>query len=225
MKAQGYIRASFCVALASAAFAADARAQATLTLNVEPAGTGFVGRFPNASDFVDGDDVTVTATPAPGYEFVGWIGDIESADSSMTFPMAEDTELTAVFAELEYDEGTVLHTLTAFVEPSGAGTIVRDPALFEYAEGNEVTLTAYAGEGFVFTGWSGDLPEGADATDPTLVLTMDADLDVRANFSAGLVLDGEDGNNTTACGATGVVAMTVLCTLMLSMKLGRSRRW
>lgn len=222
MKAWGYIRASICVALASAAFAADARGQAALTLNVEPAGAGFVARFPNASEFVDGDEVTVTATPAAGFEFVGWVGDVESENSSMSFVLDADTELTAVFAPLDYPEGTVLHTLTAYVEPSGAGTIVRDPALFEYAEGAEVTLQAYAAEGFVFTGWSGDLPEGADASNPTLVLDVNADLDVRANFSAGLVLD--DGDTSTACGSIGMVTMGALFSLMFSMKLGRARR-
>ncbi len=220
MKASGYIRASFCVALASAAFAADARAQATLTLNVAPEGAGYVARFPNASEFTSGD-VTVTATPANGFEFVGWTGDVESTDSSMTFELAGDTQLTAVFQEAEHEEGTELFTLQAFVEPSGAGTIVRDPALFEYEEGDQVTLEAYAGQGFVFTGWTGDLPEGADPNSSTLVLDMNANLSVRANFSAGLVL-GED--DSAACGSVGVVAMGALFTLMLSMKLGSRRR-
>jgi len=208
------------IALASAAL--PALAQPALTLNAEPADTGYVARYPNASDYVAGEEITVTATPAPGFEFVGWVGDIESDYSSFTFVPTADTTLTAVFAESTIPDGVDAFGLSAFVEPSGAGTIVRDPALFEYADGTEVTLHAFAGEGFVFTGWSGDLPEGADAENPELVLTMTDNLSVRANFSAGLVLDDESGK--TVCGSVGAVGMLMLMGAMLTLKLSRSRR-
>jgi len=220
MKAMGILRAGVAVAVATVAFAADARGQVVLTLNVDPADGGFAARYPGAGDFIDGDVVTVTATPEPGYEFVGWVGDFESTNSTVSFVLAEDMELTAVFQETVHPDGVALYALTAFVDPSGAGTIVRDPALFEYEDGDEVTLQAYAHDGFVFTGWSGDLPAGADAANPTLVLAMTDNLDIRANFSAGLVL----GEGDTACGAIGTVGMVSMLGLMLALKLGRARR-
>jgi hypothetical protein len=224
MNTWGFFKRALGIALASSLLAAEARAQAVLTLNVEPEGSGYVARFPSAANFANGGTVTVTATPVPGFEFVGWTGDIESPDSSMTFSMSVNTELTAVFQELEYPEGTVLHQLTAFVEPSGAGTIVREPALFDYVGGTEVTLDAYASEGQVFTGWSGDLPEGADPQDPTLVLVMDDSLSVRANFSAALVLEEDEQGGGVGCGSIGMAPLGALFALMLSMRLGRSRR-
>jgi len=210
------IKTGFCIALASAAL--PALAQPALTLNVEPAGSGWVASFPNSADIVAGVEVTVTATPEPGFQFVGWTGDVESEHSSMSFELNDNTQLTAVFQEISFPEGTELHQLTAFVEPSGAGSIVREPALFDYADGQQVTLNAYAGQGFVFAGWSGDLPEGADPMDATLVLTMNDSLDVRANFSAGLVLDEDDA--AAGCGAVGIVPMGALMLLMLALRLG-----
>jgi uncharacterized repeat protein (TIGR02543 family) len=210
--------------LVSVVFVSAANAQPALTVNIDPADGGYVGRFPSAADFIEGE-VTVTATPAPGYEFVGWQGDLEGTSSSLTFDLTEDTELTAVFQEITHEEGVALYQLSAFVDPSGAGTIVRDPALFDYEDGTEVTLTAYADEGYVFTGWTGDVPEGADATASTLVVTMSSDLDVQATFAAALtVQDGEQTTSTdSACGAMGMVSFAAMLGMMLTLKLGRSR--
>ncbi len=205
--------------LISLLMASSAWAQSSVSLDVEPADGGYVAQFPGADELVDGGEVTVTATPADGYEFVGWEGDIETTASSFTFILSGDTALTAVFQPVVAD---VTYLLTAYVEPSGAGTIVRDPALFEYPEGAEVTLTAYADEGFVFAGWTGDLPAGTDASDPVLVVTMDGDVDIRANYSAGLRTDDETPG-TAACGATGFASLGLLFGMMMMMKLGRSR--
>jgi hypothetical protein len=234
MKGMTMFRTQVCIALASAACASLAYAQPNLTLAVEPEGSGFVARFPGAIDFEAGDIVTVTATPEPGFEFVGWVGAVESPDSSVMFQLNEDAELTAVFQEIVHEEGVELFALTAFVEPSGAGSIVREPALFDYEDGQEVTLQAFAGEGFVFTEWSGDLPEGVDPSDPVLVVAMSDNLDVRANFAAGLTLqDGADadtngvepgGDSESApCGSMGALGLATMFGLMLSLKLGRSR--
>lgn len=226
MKGFTIVRTAIVTAVAVVAFTASAQAQSVLTLNVEPEGSGYVARFPGADGFVDGNDVTVTATPEPGYEFVGFEGDVESTDSSITFTLSEDMTVTAVFQEVTHEDGVELYQLSAFVEPSGAGTIVRAPALFDYEDGEEVTLEAYAGEGFVFTGWSGDLPEGESGENAVLVLSMTGDLDVRANFSAALTVDeGDEGDGTAACGSIGAVGMGALVAMMLSLKLGRGRRW
>ena len=137
--------------------------------------------------------------------------------------MVDDTALTAVFVEATNGD----YTLTAFVDPSGAGTIVRDPVQEAYAEGDVVTLSAFANPGFVFTGWAGDVPEDADLTSAVLVLAIAGDTDVYATYSVASTLDDGDGTDVpegTACGAMGIVGMGALFGLMLSMKLGRSRR-
>ena len=193
--------------------AAPAMAQYVLEIEASPEAGGLV------SSYEEDGFVTVTASPTNGYEFVGWEGDIVASSSSMTFQLVDDTYLVAVFAEATPPG----FKLTAFVDPSGAGTIIREPAEFEYADGAEVTLSAYANPGFVFSGWEGDLPEGADAADSVLTVVMDGDLDIEATFAAAQTLDDSAGLGGTACGAVGTVGFGLMLSLMAMMKLGRSR--
>lgn len=208
-------------AIILAAGAAPASAQFILQVDVDPPDAGTVARFPAGDEFEEGAVVTLTATAAEGFAFVGWTGDVVAAESSMTLVISDDTVLTAVFEEADAPR----YTLTAFVDPSGAGTIIRDPADFDYEEGEQVTLNAFAGDGFVFTGWSGDLPDDADASDPVLVVTMTDDLDVRANFAAGQTAeDDSSGSGGAGCGAIGAVGFAMMLSMMFMLKLGSMRQ-
>lgn len=212
-----------CVAIASATLASAASAQYTLELQVSPPGAGVAASFPNATEIAEGEIVTVTATALDGYEFAGWEGDIVAAESSFAFEMVDHTTLTAVFVESPGEQ----FKLTAFVDPSGAGTIVRDPADVGYSAGTVVTLSAFANPGFAFTGWSGDLPADADPSSATLNVTVHGDLDLQATFAAASTLaDGDDdaGAAGAGCGAVGILPLGLALGLMLSMKLSRSRR-
>jgi hypothetical protein len=66
----------------------------------------------------------------------------------------------------------------------GTGAVERDPAgieflgAFWYAPGTDVALTPVAGDGFWFTGWSGD----HIGTETPLIVTMDADKTITATF-------------------------------------------
>ena len=52
-----------------------------------------------------------------------------------------------------------------------------------HTEGTEVDLTAQPEDGYIFTGWTGDLPAGASAMDTTLSVTMDGDKTLYAYFA------------------------------------------
>ncbi len=210
------------VALVSGLAANMAMAQYTLEVTVDPTSSGLVSAYPDATEYEEGEVVTLTATAADGYQFAGWSGDVTASESTLTIVMTDDTALTATF-----EEATGEYTLTAYVDPSGAGTLVRDPAKTGYDSGEEVTITAYAGEGYIFTGWQGDIPDGADYTEETLTLTITGDTSVKATFAAGLTLD--DSNGTTPgewapCGSAGFVSLSFLFSMMLSMKLSRCIR-
>jgi len=224
MKLQQVQKTILCFALTAGLGTGVASAQYVLDVDVDPPGAGVVGSYPSVAEVSDGDWVTLTATAADGWEFAGWDGDIVAAESTMTFELIDDTSLTAVFVESTAGE----YTLTAYVDPSGAGTVVRDPVQEGYDAGEQVTLSAFANPGFAFTGWAGDVPEGADASSDVLVLTIAGDTDVYATFAAASTLDhhedGTDAPQGAACGAMGVVGLGALFGLMLSMKLGRSRR-
>ncbi len=72
---------------------------------------------------------------------------------------------------------TPVYTLS--ITTSGLGTVELLPAGGSYSEGTEVTLTAIADEGYVFSGWSGDL---SGSINPNSI-TMDDNKAVMAIFS------------------------------------------
>ncbi len=201
------------------ALATPASAQLSLTALVEPEDGGSVAIFPADEELVAGQEVTLTATPAEGYTFFGWEGSITAEQSSITFVMTDDTELTAVFIEdLE------VYTLNAFIDPSGAGTILRDPVAFEYDPGTEVTLTVFANDGFVFTGWVGDVPEDQDANSDSIVVTLDADVDIQATFAAGSTLDDSPSSGSIGCGSMGMISLGSMFAMMFATGRSRARR-
>jgi hypothetical protein len=67
-----------------------------------------------------------------------------------------------------------------------------------YDEGAEVTLSAVPNEGWKFVSWSGD----ADGTDSTIVITMDGNKEVTANFSNASSLLTYDGAHVTSLQGT-----------------------
>ncbi|MBR3606305.1 MAG: hypothetical protein IKL51_01840 [Lachnospiraceae bacterium] len=75
-------------------------------IKVQPSST-LGGSTTGGRDYVNGDPVTVTATPNTGYKFIGWqeSGQTVSEDSSYTFTVSGDRNLVAVFDEEKADQG------------------------------------------------------------------------------------------------------------------------
>jgi len=92
----------------------------------------------------------------------------------------------SVTATFESDETPSTHILTVNIQGDGSGTLVSDPAGIDcgpvcsadFGEGELVTLTATAGSGSKFAGWS-----GACSGLTTCQVTMDATRSVTANFA------------------------------------------
>jgi uncharacterized repeat protein (TIGR02543 family) len=173
----------------------------SLTTNVSPSGGGSVSRSPNAATYASGTVVTLTATPASGYNFTGWSGDVTGTSTSVTVTMTANRTVTATFTN---STGTS-YTLTTTVSPTGGGTITRSPNATTYAAGTVVTLTATAASGYSFTGWSG----GASGTNATTTVTMNANTSVTAGFTTSggsgttLRIDDKSGTGTGYCSANG----------------------
>lgn len=72
----------------------------TITLSIDPAQADW-GSVSGGGTFEEGSSVTVTATPAEGYQFVAWQegGQNVSTSASYTFTATANRSLTAVFAE------------------------------------------------------------------------------------------------------------------------------
>ena len=59
---------------------------------------GSVNSNPNSNAYVNGQQVTLTATPEPGYSFVGWTGDIESTANPLVTLADANKTVTAQFS-------------------------------------------------------------------------------------------------------------------------------
>ena len=69
-------------------------------------------------------------------------------------------------------------TLSVSASPANGGSVSRDPSSSSYANGDEVTVTATAASGYVFTGWSG----ASTSTDASITVTMDGNKTLTAIF-------------------------------------------
>lgn len=123
-----------------------------LTVNVE--GEGTVNQQviqSKETDYEHGTTVELTASPADGWTFKEWTGDIEGSESITTITIEEEMAITAVFEKRSYNLGITVQ---------GEGTV--DEQIIEtknkdYQHGTTVELTANPAEGWIFDGWSGDL--------------------------------------------------------------------
>jgi uncharacterized repeat protein (TIGR02543 family) len=146
------------------------------------------GTVTGAGEYPWGTEVTITATPAEGYVFAKWTGDINGTDPSYTFTITEDTYIEAIF--LEY------HSLTATCSPAEGGAVVGTGT---YAGSKEATLRAVPAPGYRFTAWrEGD--EKIVSYDATYTFTMPDE-----DYSLTAVFEVDPDNQITEWNAVTVV--------------------
>lgn len=132
--------------------------------------------------YSSGSSVTLTASPSGGSVFSGWSGGGCSGTGNCTVTMSADTTVTASF-NLSSDTFTLDTTVTG----SASGTVTSSPAGINcgsdcsgvYAVNTSVTLTATAGSGGSFKGWSG----ACSGTSTTCSVFMSAAKSAKATFS------------------------------------------
>src|SRR5204863_424458 len=140
------------------------------TLTVTTVGSGAVTKSPNLASYDHGTAVTVTATPDPGYHFVGWSGDTTTSTNPLTLTMIANQSVTATFA---------INTYTLSITTVGTGTVAKSPDQPAYDHGTAVQLTATPGTGYHFIGWSGDT---TTSTNPVTV-AMIGNKSITATFA------------------------------------------
>jgi len=119
------------------------------TLTVNKVGNGTVTPA-TGTTYASGAVVPLTATPAAGYTFTGWSGDLGGATSPTTLIMNADKAVTATFAANSYANPSYILTYT----PGTHGTITgTTPQTVGYgASGTPVTAVPNAG--YHFVSWS-----------------------------------------------------------------------
>ncbi len=155
------------------------------TLSVSNNGGGKVTSDPDGidceptceHDYPSGSEVALTATPQPGYEFVGWSGaGCGDAGTTCSVTLDESKSVTATFKPKMFTL-TVINEGGGIVTSSDPGIQCGDLCAAEYEPGTLVTLEANHEHGFRFVGWEGDC-SGKDPCD----LVMDQDRVVTADF-------------------------------------------
>ncbi|MEL6760225.1 MAG: hypothetical protein AAFP04_07450 [Myxococcota bacterium] len=153
------------------------RASATLIVEATPEQGGNVVVSPEGPYWV-GDDVTVRAEPAPGYQFDGW-EEVEESASEVSLTLSEDTTLTAAFSRIPV-------ALNLIASPTAGGEVVVEPA-GPHFYGDTVTVRAVASDGWIFASWL----SGQDGF-PSFELVLERDQTISARFQAVPVLSGPD---------------------------------
>jgi len=146
----------------------------TLGVSVNPSGAGSVS--PIGGEYESGVQVTLTASPASGYIFDHWSGGASGTTPTITITMDSDKSLTA-----DFKTSIQTYTLTTNIIPSGAGSV--SPSGGNFEQDAQIVIVATPAVGYEFGHWSGDV----SGTDLSIMLTMDRDKSVVANFERNYV--------------------------------------
>jgi len=146
----------------------------TLTATANPAAGGTITKNPNQATYTHGTLVLLTATPNTGYSFTNWTenGTVVSTSAAYQITMTGNRTLVANFTIKSY-------TLNVVINPTGGGTVAKNPNQAAYDSGTAVILTATATSGYTFTSWNGD---ASGSTNPLTVI-MDGNKNITANFT------------------------------------------
>ena len=72
----------------------------SLTVNVDPADSGSVLVNPIKDSYHYGDQVSLTATAEPDWDFINWSGYVDSSDNPLFITILGNTNITANFKQV-----------------------------------------------------------------------------------------------------------------------------
>lgn len=141
-------------------------------------GEGNVSLNPMKDNYLEGDEISLIATPYEGNEFVKWIiNGVEYYKDELNFTVEEDLRIECFFKP---DDAMILS-----IEIHGEGSVeVEDPQEYYYIY-DEAKLLATPGDGWVFNTWEASRPGktiGGRFTERNLSFFY-YDWDVAAEFS------------------------------------------
>ena len=113
-----------------AALAPSGAGGQTFTLTTNVSGSGRVARNPNAASYAAGTVVTLTATPAAGFQFAGWSGDLTGSANPTTITMSANRTVTATFTPVTGGPFTLTISVT------GSGQRRAQPQATSYPRGH-----------------------------------------------------------------------------------------
>jgi hypothetical protein len=169
----------------------------TLTITIEPADSGSVATDPSSDDntFEPNTEVTLTATPASGYEFTMWTDDegnelTAETDDTLIITMDSDKTVNAVFVELS----TLSVTATPASDVTGGTLIVStsaDNTTFDEMINHTYTDTQFTATGTTTPGNYYIMVEDNNNTGDSCRVTVDS-----YEFAEGVTYEYEIDMNT-----------------------------
>ncbi|SNS57869.1 Repeat domain-containing protein [Belliella buryatensis] len=124
----------------------------TLITAVSPIEGGKIMVSPQAANYQEGVQVTLTPEPNENWVFNQWEGDGAGSTTPLQITMTSNKSITGVFVKRDYPLNIVIE---------GEGTveekIITNPSGREYPHGTTVELTPKPKEGWEFESWGGDL--------------------------------------------------------------------
>ncbi len=129
----------------------------TYPLNVSIEGEGVVNErvISTKTDYSSGTIVELTATPASGWSFDHWEGDLSGSINPERITVLGDKSVKAVFTKNKYAYNLKI------VGPGVVDEYLLPNTRAEFEYGTKVLLKAIPSEGSVFKGWSGDVSGNA----------------------------------------------------------------
>lgn len=143
---------------------------------------GMTNPAPGTYIYPKGTSVEITATPAPGWKFDHWSGDVseqQKYQATITIIMNSPKSITAHFAEIPL----VYYSLT--INTDGQGTTTPSPGSYSYVEGRIINITAIPNSGWKFDCWSG----ATIGSKNPIAIIVNSNKTVTANFITGLYLN------------------------------------
>ena len=172
------------------------------------------GTVTGAGEYTHGTEVTLTATPTEGYEFVNWTAgkDTVSTEATYTFRVEADVNLVANFQEVV---PVITHTVKWY-------TAVGETTEVTLEDGATITKPATDPEmeGHVFMGWTNECFVAEDGSDFAAIEdfgTAYADKEYYAVFAVETTTDGGvtetlTGSSLSYAGNSGYVEFTATTT-------------
>jgi uncharacterized repeat protein (TIGR02543 family) len=151
----------------------------TLTLAVS--GSGLTSPAVGQYTYAAGTVVPIIATPANGYGFVIWTGNVGTIANinaaSTAIAMNGDYSITANFEQVPTEQFDLITSST-----TGGSVTVPGEGTFTYDAGAVVSLTAIPATGYHFVGWTGDVGTIANVNAASTTITINDSYSVTAIF-------------------------------------------
>ena len=123
----------------------------------------------NSGTFIEGQQITITASSFEDSRFVNWTGDLNSTSESIVLNVNSNITINANF------ELVPIYNLTVTTNEGGRVSIESG----SYQEGESVTIIATPDNGYYFSNWSGD----SSSSSSEITILINSDIELTALFA------------------------------------------